>query len=43
MSLPVSADWLICINAGGFGLFDILTVFDLLNHTVAGFVELTQE
>ncbi|WP_255359962.1 hypothetical protein [Synechococcus sp. MIT S9504] len=41
--ISVAADWLICIDAGSFGLLDILTIIDLLNYATAGFVELTQE
>ena len=40
MSIPVAADWLVCIDAGSLGLLDILTIINLLNYAIASFVEL---
>ena len=43
MPIPVAADWLVCIDAGCFGLLHVSAVIDLINHAIAGLFELAQE
>ena len=43
MTIPVAANWLVGIDAGSFGLLDVLAVVDLINNAVTGLVELAQE
>ena len=43
LTIPVAANWLVGIDAGSFGLLDVLAVVDLINNAVTGLVELAQE